>query len=157
MGNRYAGSRGQQQRPRRSLAGGEATAFRASQQLMPITFIEGCGAYLGDIDCNGQVDCALVFRPMLPGHSPVPVRQSVQPVDAGRQLVLLMRDADTEAARFLDRWGEGIFGLALLVGDVDTRAGELAARGVERFPDAVRQPPVARVLARPVDLSLVRG
>ena len=47
MGNRYAGSRGQQ-RPRRSLVGGEATTFRTNQRLMPITLIEGRGAHLGN-------------------------------------------------------------------------------------------------------------
>lgn len=82
MTDRYARSREQHQRARRSLAGGVATAYRAPQQPVPISFSGGRGARLTDLDGNEYVDYALAFGPMLLGHSPDSVLQAVQ-----RQLV----------------------------------------------------------------------
>ncbi len=76
--DRYAGSRAQNERSRRSLAGGVATAFRAGQRPVPITFVEGRGACLRDIDGNEYIDYALAFGPMLLGHSPAAVIEAVQ-------------------------------------------------------------------------------
>lgn len=78
MSDRYAASRAQHERARASLAGGVATAFRASQQPTPLTFVTGRGAHLRDIDGNEYVDYALAFGPMLLGHSPSPVVEAVQ-------------------------------------------------------------------------------
>ncbi|MDQ3513224.1 MAG: aspartate aminotransferase family protein [Chloroflexota bacterium] len=75
--DRYERSRAQHERARRSLAGGVATAFRASQLPVPITFDHGHGACLTDIDGNEYVDYALAFGPMLLGHSPAPIVEAV--------------------------------------------------------------------------------
>ena len=76
--DRYERSRAQHERARRSLAGGVATAFRASQLPVPITFDGGHGACIRDIDGNEYVDYALAFGPMLLGHSPAPVVDAVK-------------------------------------------------------------------------------
>lgn len=78
MKDRYEASRAQQRRARRSLAGGVATAYRAPQQPVPISFSGGQGSRLTDIDGNEYVDYALAFGPMLLGHSPERVIQAVQ-------------------------------------------------------------------------------
>jgi glutamate-1-semialdehyde 2,1-aminomutase len=77
-GSRYAASLARHERARRSLAGGVATAFRASQLPLPITFERGAGAHLWDIDGNEYVDYALAFGPLLLGHSPEPVLAAVE-------------------------------------------------------------------------------
>jgi glutamate-1-semialdehyde 2,1-aminomutase len=59
------------------LAGGIATAFRAAQLPVPITFVRGVGARIVDIDGNEYVDFALAFGPLLLGHSPEPVIEAV--------------------------------------------------------------------------------
>ncbi|MGI8702605.1 MAG: aspartate aminotransferase family protein [Nocardioidaceae bacterium] len=78
MKDRYGRSRAQQERARRCLAGGVATAYRAPQQPLPVTFAGGRGSRLTDIDGNEYVDYALAFGPMLLGHSPDGVVQAVQ-------------------------------------------------------------------------------
>jgi glutamate-1-semialdehyde 2,1-aminomutase len=77
VGDRYRSSRAQHQRAELSLAGGVATAFRAGQRPVPITFERGAGSRLWDIDGNEYVDYALAFGPMLLGHDPAPVISSV--------------------------------------------------------------------------------
>jgi glutamate-1-semialdehyde 2,1-aminomutase len=74
----YDRSRSQHERASRTLAGGVATAFRAAQSPVPITFERGSGARLWDIDGNEYVDYALAFGPMLLGHSPKPVIAEVE-------------------------------------------------------------------------------
>ena len=54
-----------------------ASAIRATQLPMPLTFDEAHGAYLRDVDGNDYVDYALAYGPMLHGHSPVPVLDAV--------------------------------------------------------------------------------
>ena len=76
--NRYALSRVQHQRARRSLAGGVATAFRSGQRPVPLSFERGSGSRLTDIDGNGYVDYALAFGPLLLGHSPREVVKAVE-------------------------------------------------------------------------------
>jgi len=76
--DRYARSREQQRRARRSLAGGVATAYRAPQQPVPISFAGGRGSRLTDVDGNEYVDYALAFGPMLLGHSPDGVLEAVR-------------------------------------------------------------------------------
>ena len=66
-------SRKQHERARDSLAGGVATAFRANQLPLPITFERGSAARIWDIDGNEYVDYALAFGPLILGHSPEPV------------------------------------------------------------------------------------
>jgi glutamate-1-semialdehyde 2,1-aminomutase len=78
MKDRFSGSRSHQARARRSLAGGVATAFRASQQPIPICFERGHDARLVDVDGNEYIDYALAFGPMLLGHSPRTVVEAVQ-------------------------------------------------------------------------------
>ncbi|MGI8700186.1 MAG: aspartate aminotransferase family protein [Nocardioidaceae bacterium] len=78
MIDRYTRSRAQHQRASRSLAGGVATAFRASQQPVPITFTSGRGPCLTDIDGNQYVDYALGYGPLLLGHSPECVLAAVR-------------------------------------------------------------------------------
>jgi glutamate-1-semialdehyde 2,1-aminomutase len=68
----------QHERRQKSLAGGVATAFRASQRPVPITFVRGEGSKLIDIDGHEYVDWALGFGPMLLGHSPQPVLSAVR-------------------------------------------------------------------------------
>lgn len=77
MKDRFAGSRRQHERARRTLAGGVATAFRAAQQPVPITFARGKDSHLWDIDGNRYIDYGLAFGPMLLGHSPQPVVDAV--------------------------------------------------------------------------------
>ena len=60
----YDRSRSQHERASRTLAGGVATAFRAAQRPVPISFEGGSGARLRDIDGNEYVDYALAFGPM---------------------------------------------------------------------------------------------
>ncbi|HUA03788.1 MAG TPA: aminotransferase class III-fold pyridoxal phosphate-dependent enzyme [Solirubrobacteraceae bacterium] len=74
----YDRSRSQHERASRTLAGGVATAFRAAQTPVPISFERGSGARLWDIDGNEYVDYALAFGPMLLGHSPEPVIAAVE-------------------------------------------------------------------------------
>jgi glutamate-1-semialdehyde 2,1-aminomutase len=76
--DRFGGSRAQFERAQRSLAGGVATAFRAAQQPVPISFRTGHGARITDVDGNEYVDYALGFGPMLLGHSPEPVLDAVR-------------------------------------------------------------------------------
>jgi glutamate-1-semialdehyde 2,1-aminomutase len=78
VGERYARSTAQHARSKASLAGGVATAFRASQKPVPISFEHGEGARLTDIDGNEYVDYALAFGPMLLGHSPEEVIEAVE-------------------------------------------------------------------------------
>jgi glutamate-1-semialdehyde 2,1-aminomutase len=76
--DKFAGSRAQFERAQRSLAGGVATAFRAAQQPVPISFRTGHDARITDVDGNEYVDYALGFGPMLLGHSPEPVLDAVR-------------------------------------------------------------------------------
>nr|MBA2254104.1 aminotransferase class III-fold pyridoxal phosphate-dependent enzyme [Chloroflexota bacterium] len=78
MADRYQRSRAQHQRSARSLAGGVATAFRAPQLPVPISFARGAGSRLWDVDGNEYVDFALAFGPMLLGHSPTSVTEAVR-------------------------------------------------------------------------------
>jgi len=78
VADRFAGSRAQNQRAARTLAGGVATAFRASQQPVPICFVSGRGTRLTDIDGNTYVDWALGWGPLLLGHSPEVVLDAVR-------------------------------------------------------------------------------
>lgn len=76
--DRYAGSRTEFARRRRTLARGVATNFRADQRPVPLTFVEGRGARLRDLDGNEYVDYALAFGPLVLGHSPEPVLAAVR-------------------------------------------------------------------------------
>ncbi|MCY7417694.1 MAG: aminotransferase class III-fold pyridoxal phosphate-dependent enzyme [Chloroflexi bacterium] len=76
--DRFEGSRRQHERAKPTLAGGVATAFRAGQRPVPISFERGAGAHLWDVDSNEYVDYALAFGPMLLGHSPEPVITAVE-------------------------------------------------------------------------------
>ncbi len=78
MSDRYARSRAQHRRSALSLAGGVATAFRAPQLPVPISFERGAGSRLWDLDGNDYVDFALAFGPMLLGHSPPAVVEAVR-------------------------------------------------------------------------------
>lgn len=74
----YTRSREQHERARHTLAGGVASAFRAPQKPVPITFALAHGALLVDVDGNEYVDYALAFGPMLLGHSCEPVLDAVR-------------------------------------------------------------------------------
>lgn len=78
MKDRFAESRAHQDRAKKTLAGGVATAFRASQRPVPICFERGSGASLVDVDGNEYIDYALAFGPMLLGHSPRVVLDAVR-------------------------------------------------------------------------------
>ncbi len=78
MPDRYAHSRTQHQRARAWLARGVATAIRAPQQPVPITFGSARGSSLTDIDGNRYVDYALAYGPLLLGHSPEAVLAAVR-------------------------------------------------------------------------------
>ena len=81
---RFAHSFAQHARARRTLAGGVATAIRAGQLPVPITFERGAGARLWDIDGNEYVDYTLAYGPMLLGHSPRTVVDAVRKqIDTG--------------------------------------------------------------------------
>lgn len=75
---RYRRSIAQHERARRSLPGGVATAFRADQLPVPITFVRGRGSRLTDIDGTEYIDYAGAFGPMLLGHSPASVLEAVR-------------------------------------------------------------------------------
>jgi glutamate-1-semialdehyde 2,1-aminomutase len=75
--DRLARSRAQHRRAQATLAGGVATNFRSGQLPVPVTFVQGRGARLYDLDGNGYVDYALAFGPMLLGHSPDAVVDAV--------------------------------------------------------------------------------
>jgi glutamate-1-semialdehyde 2,1-aminomutase len=79
--DRFQTSRANHARAAQALAGGVATAFRAAQLPVPITFARGSGARIVDVDGNEYIDFALGFGPLLLGHSPRPVLDAV-----GRQL-----------------------------------------------------------------------
>jgi glutamate-1-semialdehyde 2,1-aminomutase len=74
----FDGSVAHQERARKSLARGVATAFRASQLPVPICFERGEGARIVDVDGNEYVDYALGFGPLLLGHSPPVVLAAVR-------------------------------------------------------------------------------
>jgi glutamate-1-semialdehyde 2,1-aminomutase len=78
VSDRYALSRRQHERARESLAGGVATAFRAGQLPLPITFVRGEGPRIYDLDGNAYVDYGLGFGPLLLGHSPAVVLDAVR-------------------------------------------------------------------------------
>lgn len=75
---RYARSREQIERAKRSLAGGVATAMRAAQRPVPLVIDHADGSRLIDIDGNEYVDYVLGFGPMLLGHSPPEVIDAVK-------------------------------------------------------------------------------
>jgi glutamate-1-semialdehyde 2,1-aminomutase len=75
---RFALSFAQHARARRTLAGGVATAIRAGQLPVPITFERASGARLWDVDGNEYVDYTLAYGPMLLGHSPRAVVDAVR-------------------------------------------------------------------------------
>jgi glutamate-1-semialdehyde 2,1-aminomutase len=74
----FAGSIAHQDRARRTLARGVATAFRAAQLPVPICFDHGHGSRIWDVDGNEYIDYALGFGPLLLGHSPAPVLDAVK-------------------------------------------------------------------------------
>jgi len=78
VADHLARSRAQNERAKRTLAGGVATAFRASQQPLPICFVSGQGSRLTDIDGHGYIDWALGWGPLLLGHSPEAVLEAVR-------------------------------------------------------------------------------
>ena len=78
MTRSFDGSIAHQERARKSLARGVATAFRASQLPVPICFERGEGSRIVDVDGNEYVDYALGFGPLLLGHSPPVVLDAVR-------------------------------------------------------------------------------
>ncbi len=76
--DRYAGSRSELTRRQRTLARGVASAIRVTQRPVPLTFADGHGAHLRDVDGNEYVDYALAYGPMVLGHSPAPVLSAVR-------------------------------------------------------------------------------
>ncbi len=78
MPDRYAQSRLQNERARRTLAGGVASSIRAAQLPIPISFASGHGSHLTDVDGNAYVDYDLGYGPMLLGHSPEKVLEAVR-------------------------------------------------------------------------------
>jgi len=76
--DRFRLSRAQYGRAKEHLATGVATAFRAAQRPVPVTFVRGAGSRLWDVDGNEYVDWALAFGPMLLGHSPAPVIAAIR-------------------------------------------------------------------------------
>ncbi len=78
MSRSFEQSAQQHERARRSVAGGVATAFRAAQLPVPLSFEHGSGSRIWDIDGNEYVDYALAFGPLLLGHSPTAVTAVVK-------------------------------------------------------------------------------
>ncbi|CAN5173077.1 glutamate-1-semialdehyde 2,1-aminomutase [soil metagenome] len=78
MTGRYRESQAQHERARRSLAGGLGSSYRGGQLPVPISFAQGRGSHLTDVDGNDYVDYALAFGPMLLGHSPAVVLDAVR-------------------------------------------------------------------------------
>jgi glutamate-1-semialdehyde 2,1-aminomutase len=76
--DRFENSRGNHARASLALAGGVATAFRAAQLPIPITFVRGSGSRLFDLDGHEYVDFALSFGPLILGHTPAPVLEAVR-------------------------------------------------------------------------------
>jgi glutamate-1-semialdehyde 2,1-aminomutase len=78
MTRSFEESHAYQERACKTLAGGVATAFRAAQLPIPICFERGSGSHIWDIDGNEYIDYALAFGPLLLGHSPRAVLDSVR-------------------------------------------------------------------------------
>jgi glutamate-1-semialdehyde 2,1-aminomutase len=76
--DRFARSRAIHQRARQTLASGAASAVRAAQRPVPISFTRAAGSRMRDVDGNEYVDYALAYGPMLLGHSPEPVLAAVR-------------------------------------------------------------------------------
>jgi glutamate-1-semialdehyde 2,1-aminomutase len=74
---RYARSREQIERARRSMPGGVATAMRAAQRPIPLVIDHAAGSRMVDVDGNEYIDYVLGFGPMLLGHSPPDVIEAV--------------------------------------------------------------------------------
>jgi glutamate-1-semialdehyde 2,1-aminomutase len=84
MTRRFGESFRQHEQSRQSLAGGVATAIRAAQRPVPVSFVGGSGPRLTDVDGNEYVDFALAYGPMLLGHSPSAVVEAVhRQIDKG--------------------------------------------------------------------------
>jgi len=78
VSDRYRESHAQHARAKGSLAGGLGSSYRGGQLPVPISFSNGRGAHLTDIDGNDYVDYGLAFGPMLLGHSPTSVLDAVR-------------------------------------------------------------------------------
>jgi glutamate-1-semialdehyde 2,1-aminomutase len=78
IADRFARSRAVHERARQTLAGGAASAVRAAQRPVPVSFERAAGARMWDVDGNEYVDYALAYGPMLLGHSPEPVLSAVR-------------------------------------------------------------------------------
>jgi 4-aminobutyrate aminotransferase-like enzyme len=59
-------SQAQHDRARMSLARGIATAFRAAQEPVPVSFARSAAARMTDVDGNEYVDFALLWRTPAP-------------------------------------------------------------------------------------------
>jgi glutamate-1-semialdehyde 2,1-aminomutase len=75
--DRYGSSVAQVKRAARSLAGGVATAMRASQRPVPLVIERGAGSRVWDIDGNEYIDYVLGFGPLLLGHCPAEIASAV--------------------------------------------------------------------------------
>lgn len=76
--DRFTRSRAAHERAKRTLAGGAASAVRAAQRPVPISFARAQGSRLWDVDGNEYVDYTLAYGPMLLGHSPGDVVAAVR-------------------------------------------------------------------------------
>jgi len=76
--DQFARSRVRHERAKLTLAGGIASAIRATQNPVPICFERGAGSRLWDTDGNTYIDYTLSYGPLLLGHSPNVVLRAVR-------------------------------------------------------------------------------
>ncbi len=76
------------ERGRKSIAGGDSSTMRVLPYHLPLIADRGCGARLWDIDENEYIDLNMAFGPLLLGHCPPAVIESVtrQITERGSQL-----------------------------------------------------------------------
>ncbi len=65
------------QRAQRSLAGGVSSGLRRSVRPYPLYFSSGRGAQITDVDSNTYIDYGLAWGPLILGHSPQCVVDSI--------------------------------------------------------------------------------
>jgi glutamate-1-semialdehyde 2,1-aminomutase len=94
-------SRDMLQQSRRYLAGGVSSNVRLSVQPPPLFFERGNGSHLQDVDGNDYVDYVLGQGPMMLGHTPQPVIDTVQKAVGRGQLFGGQHDLEIKVAQIL--------------------------------------------------------
>lgn len=90
-------------RAQQSLAGGVSSGLRRSARPHPLYFAGGSGPKVTDVDGNTYIDYGLAWGPLILGHSPREIAQSVA-AQAGRSLTFgAQHDLEFEVAEKLSK------------------------------------------------------